>query len=73
MKVCHHLEEHVGGEGGTALGQGDAGIGFHWTAPIGNPSVPPIRGSSVFTFSVCLYVGHVFTTAREIGKIEQIG
>ena len=48
----------------------------NWTAPLSNPAVQPIRGSSVFTFSVCLSVylsiDHVFGTP-EYGHVEGEG
>ena len=34
----------------------------YWTAPLEDPAVPLIRGSSIFILFVCLYVSDVFTT-----------
>ena len=48
----------------------------NWTAPLSNPLVQPIGGSSVFSFSVCLSVylsvDHVFGTPK-YGHVEGEG
>ena len=45
--------------------------------PLGDPRQRPIRGSTVFNISVCvfvcLYVGNLFCTLKEIGKMVNIG